>query len=280
MERMERRWSCFTSADIQTIADATPVEKYTSTWLSGGEYMPPFAEKMTGKKIKLCLEHGRSYTYRFLDTHTLQWKRDGEEWREEYCDVLKAPGNDEIYLVQHYCRGSVPPRAHTLVVDLDKGLCTICIARVGNAASAREVQSEFLFGILDGYEDTGERHGYTEDLVGTSILWTYHEKEKAKVKHIYTAPLYYTYVMTSEENKCWVASNPADYIRINDHMYVFVFREERQAGVQGFFLINLTLLHDVGSFFGIQAHGMECCTFGAKGDLASPYAVELCRGNR
>ena len=47
MERMERRWSCFTSADIQTIADATPVEKYTSTWLSGGEYMPPFAEKMT-----------------------------------------------------------------------------------------------------------------------------------------------------------------------------------------------------------------------------------------
>ena len=72
MERMERRWSCFTSADIQTIADATPVEKYTSTWLSGGEYMPPFAEKMTGKNIKLCLEHGRSYTYRFLDTHTLQ----------------------------------------------------------------------------------------------------------------------------------------------------------------------------------------------------------------
>lgn len=280
MKRMERRWSCFTSADIQTIADATPVEKYTSTWLAKGEYMPPFAENLSGKNMKLCMDHGGCYTYRFLDPHTLRWKADEGEWREEYCDVLKVPGDDEIYLIQHYCRRSVPPRAHTLVVDLVKGLCTICIARVGNEASAREVQSEFLFGILAGYDDVGERHDFTEDLVGTSILWTYHEKEQVKIKHIYTAPLYYTYVMTAEDNRCWVASNPADYIKINDHTYAFIFREERQAGVQGFFLINLEILHDVGSFFGVQAHGMECCTFGAKGELVSPYAVELCTKNK
>lgn len=276
MERMERRWSCFTREDIQTIADATPVEKYTSTWLAGGEYMPPFAEELTGKTIKLCLDHSGSYTYRFLNTHTLQWKHEVGEWREEYCEVLRAPGEDEIYLVQHYCKKSVPPRAHTLVLDLDTGLCTLCVAKVGKPASAREVQREFLFGILEGYEEIGKRHEYTKELVGTSILWTYHEKEKVRVKHIYTAPLYYTYIMTTDDNRCWVASNPADYVKINDHMYVFAFIEERQSGVQGFFLINNKTLHDIGSFFGVQAHGMECCTFGAKGELTSPYALELC----
>ena len=83
--------------------------------------------------------------------------------------------------------------------------------------------------------------------------------------------------MTGENNSSWVASNPADYVKINDHMYIFSFVEERQAGTQGFFLINMELLHDVGSFFGVQAHGMECCTFGAKGELSSPYGMELCK---
>lgn len=107
-------------------------------------------------------------------------------------------------------------------------------------------------------------------MVGKSILWTYHDKEDVRIRHIYTAPLYYTYIMKQGEKR-WVASNPADYIKINDHMYIFTFVEERQAGTQGFFLINTETLHDVGSFFGVQATGLECCTFGAKGEWSSPY---------
>lgn len=276
MKRMDRRWSQFTREDIQKIADATPVEKYTYTWLSRGDYMPPFSDRLSGKEVKILLDGGEQYLYRFTGKNELKWSGPDGEVHEEYYEALEAPGEEEIYMVQHYCRKSAPPGAHTLVLDFRSGLVTMCIATVGVPRSAREVGREFLFGIMDGFEDCGKRHGFTEELVGRSILWTYHEKEQVKVKHIYTAPLYYTYIMTGENGSCWVASNPADYVKINDHMYIFSFVEERQAGTQGFFLINMELLHDVGSFFGVQAHGMECCTFGAKGEMASPYGVELC----
>ena len=274
MKRMDRRWSQYTREDIQKIADATPVEKYTCTWLSKGDYMPSFSGRLSGKEIKLLLDSGEQYLYRFTGKRELEWTGPDGVVHEEYYEALEAPGEEAICMVQHYCQKSVPPRAHTLVLDFGTGLVTMCIATVGVPQSAREVGRTFLFGIMDGFEDSGKRHEFTEELVGKSVLWTYHEKEQVKVKHIYTAPLYYTYCMTGENGTCWVASNPADYVKINDHVYIFSFVEERQAGTQGFFLINMELLHDVGSFFGVQAHGMECCTFGAKGELASPYGME------
>lgn len=277
MKRMDRRWSQFTAEDIQKIADATPVEKYTYTWLSRGDYMPPFSERLADKEITILLDDGERYFYRFDGKNELSWSGQDGVMHEEYYEALEAPGEEEILMVQHYCRASAPPRAHTLVLDLKTGLVTMCIATVGVPQSAREVGRVFRFGIMDGVEDCGERHGFTNELVGKAVLWTYHEKEQVKVKHIYTAPLYYTYIMTGENDSNWVASNPADYVKINDHMYIFSFVEERQVGTQGFFLINMELLHDVGSFFGVQAHGMECCTFGAKGELSSPYGMELCK---
>lgn len=277
MERMERRWSEFTKADVQMLADRTPVEQYHYTWLSQGEYMPPFSGQLAGKKITLLFGDGKSYRYHFTDIHQLNWSSGSGEGKEEYYEALQAPGEEEIFFVQFYCKKSVPPTAHTLVLDFKTGLVTLCIAKAGVKPAAREISREFLFGIMEGYEDLGERHGFTEDLVGKAIYWTYHEREEAKIKHVYTAPLYYTYIMSDKDGNCWVASNPADYVKINDHMYVFSFVEERQAGTQGFFLINMDTLHDVGAFFGIQAHGMECCLVGAKGELSSPFALELCK---
>ncbi len=277
MERMDRRWSALTREDVQLLADSTPVERYNSTGLAKGEYTPALSDKLKGKKIKILFEKEECYYYDFVQTNQLVWSADEKGLHKEYCQVLEAPEEEDIFLVQHYCKESVPPAAHTLVLDFKTGLVTLCIAKAGVPQAAREIGRTFLFGIMEGYEEYGYRHDFTEDLVGKSIYWTYIEKENLKIKHIYTAPLYYTYVMTKPDGTCWVASNPANYVKINDHMYVFSFIEERQAGTQGFFLINMKTLHDVGSFFGIHAHGMECCTFGAKGELSSPYAWELCK---
>ena len=76
---------------------------------------------------------------------------------------------------------------------------------------------------------------------------------------------------------CWMASNPADYVKITDDVFIFSFVEERQGGTQGFFVINTKELHDVGSFFGLQPHGLECYTFGAKGEWSEPFAYDWMR---
>lgn len=275
-ERENRRWSYFTMQDVQTIADTTPVERYRITGLGQGPYMPAFTEHFKEERIIFRGDDGNSYTYEFLDDHHLTWCETKGIIHHEYYEALELPDEKGIFLIQHYVKASVPPTAHSIVLDENTGLFTLCIAHVGVADNPREIARTFHFGCIAGKDDPRYRHHFTDDLVGTAIRWTYHDEEKAIVKHVYTAPQYYTYQMTFEDGHCWVASNPANYVRINDHVYIFSFVEERQAGTQGFFLINMETLHDVGSFFGIQAHGMECCMFGAKGQLASPFAVEWC----
>jgi hypothetical protein len=67
-----------------------------------------------------------------------------------------------------------------------------------------------------------------------------------------------------------MASNPADYIKIKDHLYVFSLLEERQTGTQGVFLINTETLHNIGGFVGInEQNRFECYTVGAKGEWST-----------
>lgn len=276
-ERMYRRWSHYTIEDVQELADRVTPEQYTYTSLGQGEYMLPYSDKLAGKEYVFRMDAGSIYTYRFVSIHTLFWKKDDGEEHEEYYEALELPDAPGFFQIQQYCKGSVPPTAHTLVLDCNSGLVTLCIAKTCTiAAEPRDITREFLFGIADGYTDTGMRHCYTEDLVGTAIYWTYSKEKNIRIKHIYSSPRYYTYQMTNDEGQCWMASNPADFLKIADGIYVFSFLEDRQVGTQGFFLINMKTLHDVGSFFGIHAYGMESCMVAAKGELTSPFAFDWC----
>ena len=305
-KRMDRRWSQLTAADVQSIADAATVEQYSKSGF-GRQFSPEFTDALVGRPLLIKLDDGRTYEYTFRSLHELAWRRTDESafdadgdaatltddrnaWAKqggperlsdtdehvEYYESLPTPGAENLIFLQHYVKGSVPPTAHMLVIDTDSGLVTFCISRIGVPASAIEVSREFGFGILDGYDDTGTRHGFTEELVGNAIYWTYSDADAVKVKHIYTAPLYYTYSMAVPDGRCWVASNPADYVKLSDGIYLFAFTEERQAGYQGMFVINLSLLHDVASFFGVNAQGMFLSTTGARGELSDAYSWDMC----
>ena len=99
-------------------------------------------------------------------------------------------------MIQYYCHGSVPPTAYTVVVDFQTGLVTVCKAQFCLGYNPREVTRTFRFGILDGYEDTGKRHEFTTDLVGKSILWTYHDKEDVASAYLYSTFILYIYYET------------------------------------------------------------------------------------
>ncbi len=284
LQRMQRRWSNFTAADVQLIADRTTVEQYTSGGFAKADYKPPCTPILAGRMLEIAFSDGLRYTFVFRDSHHLIWNREADgpdktdsdsALHEEYYEALPVPGAPQIIFVQQYVRGSAPPTAHSLVIDLESGLVTLCRAQIGVPAAAREVTRTWHFGLIEGYEDPGRRHAHTTELVGKAVFWTYYEKEQVRVKHIYSAPMYYSYTMLDPATgNCWMASNPADYVKITDDVFIFSFVEERQAGTQGFFVINTKKLHDVGSFFGLQPHGLECYTFGAKGEWSEPFAYD------
>ena len=279
LQRMQRRWSNFTAADVQLIADRTTVEQYTSGGFAKADFKPDYTDVLAGKKLEIAFADGLHYTFDFKDAHQLFWSCDAaanqNEGSEAYYEALLVPGAPHIVFVQQYVQGSVPPTAHSLVIDTETGLVTLCRATIGVPAAAREVSRTWHFGLIDGYADPEYRHAHTTELVGKAVFWTYYEKEQVRVKHIYSAPLYYSYTMLDPATgNCWMASNPVDYVKITDDVFIFSFVEERQGGTQGFFVINTKELHDVGSFFGLQPHGLECYTFGAKGEWSEPFAYD------
>ena len=282
LQRMQRRWSNFTAADVQLIADRTTVEQYTSGGFAKADFKPDYTDALAGKKLEIAFADGLHYTFDFKDAHQLFWSCDAaanqNESSEAYYEALLVPGAPHIVFVQQYVQGSAPPTAHSLVIDTETGLVTLCLATIGVPAAAREVSRTWHFGLIEGYADPGYRHAHTTELVGKAVFWTYYEKEQVRVKHIYSAPLYYSYTMLDPATgNCWMASNPADYVKITDDVFIFSFVEERQGGTQGFFVINTKELHDVGSFFGLQPHGLECYTFGDKGEWSEPFAYDRMR---
>ena len=298
-KRMERRWTQLLPPDVQWQADNTPPEVYTKCSFKG-PHTPELCDELVGKSFRAVLTPGRNanaaapvlfeeggsweYTLEVTGLNSAQWslhklgEDDQLEKTDAYIEVMKLPcaegANENIYFVQYHCKGSKPPCAHMLFTDLDTGLLTLQVCTVGVPASAIEVTHEFLHGLLDGYTDSGYRHGFTEDLVGRAIQWTYDPKQT--IRHIYSSPYYYTYEMRTDDGKCWMASNPADFIKLSDHVYVVSFVEERQTGNQVCALINTDILHDVVSFFGVRHKGMQLGLAGAVGELASPYAWDLC----
>jgi phenolic acid decarboxylase len=269
MKRVYRTWSQLTAVDVQRICDQTSPDKYTKGGLGDGEFMPEYSSDLDGKHIVLNFNN-TTWNYHFIESRTLTFDySDGKEINAR-CNVHQAPGVKDVYFIQHYCSDSTPPTARTIIIDFNTGRATMVVATLNHPKNPAQVQREFMFGTIEGVTASGDPHSFTNDLVGTAINWRYH-RQAPVIKHIYSSPYYYTY--TGNFGGTWMASNPADYVKINDHLYIFSMVEERQTGVQGLFLINMKTLHDVGSFFGCHAVGMECYTVGAKGELTTMHTT-------
>ena len=267
MIRMQRRWNSLTAETVQKLFDEAQPEVYSHGGLGGGPYMPAYSDALTGRRFTLEFSDMQPVEYRFEDIHRLTMTEAGVS-HTDYADIHEAePG---LYFIHHAIHGSTPPRINTVVLDTNTGLVTLVRAQIGNEAEAREVSRTFHFGRIAGYDGYPEElHHFTSDLVGKAIYWTYHETGFPPLKHIYSCEYYYSYVMATDE-ACWMASNPADYVKISDHQYIFSFLEERQTGVQGLFLIDTDKLLDVGCFTGINGEDrFECYTVGAKGEFTT-----------
>ncbi len=256
------------------MADATPPEKFRKGDWGGGPYMPAQSTDLVGRTFEIKCDDGLEITYAFTDKEKLVWNS-GDGGHSDICDVHTiTPG---LYFVNHYVLGSAPPESHQLVLDLDNGLVTLNIAKLDHPEEPRDVVRKFHFGLITncGYTDPGYRHSFTEDMVGRAIYWSYKDDRPA-VKHMYITPYFYT--VSGTRTPDWAASNPADYVKIRDGVYVFSFLEWRQSGAQGFFLMDFWKMHDVGCFFGMEPEGVVCYTIGAKGEWAD-YLYTL-PGNR
>jgi hypothetical protein len=229
---------------------------------------PAFDDRLIGKRLDIQYDNGLRLNYIFDSLHSLTWwTEDSSELHMEYYECLAADEN--ILQVTHLRKGTFPQQSVILAIDLDTRLVTTFFCQFGNEFAAREVTRDIVFGYLieEGKEAPEERHSLTSDLVGRSIIWTYHSD--FIIQHVYTSPYYSAFMDFSTFYGGVMIPAPCSYVKLNDHVYIYSWVETEASGTQGFCLMNLFTMHDVGCFFGInmQDH-FEFYTFGATGEFA------------
>ncbi|MBP3372284.1 MAG: MoaF N-terminal domain-containing protein [Clostridia bacterium] len=267
--RMPRRWESLTEEQVFAAAQAATPEEYSNRGFANGPFKPAYEESLIGKKFEFIFDEGIACTYEFNALHELIWTQDGVSKKEYY--MGHASSKEGVYFVQHMIENSRPVQSRTLIFDVEENLVTLIHAQIGNGIEPREVAREFYFGYIktDAPAPTA-RHAFTRDLIGKAITWTY-SYDDFYVKHIYSSEYFYTYAMLKGDG-CWMASNPADFVKIKDGLYIFSFLEERQVGTQAVFLMDLDKMHDVASFFSINTdRQLECYTAGAVGVWDTPH---------
>ena len=260
-KRWYRKWNLDIPAEEveRVAAKATPPEEYTVSRLAG-PYTPPNSEDLIGKTLTF---RGEDRVFRFIfdGPHALRFSEADGEDKACYCDVKTL--DHELYLVNQLIPGYPRTRQVTLVADLRSGCATVCDAHIGTPYSNTDVGREFIFGRLDGEFAGGELHHFTSELIGKAFSWDYGPGRMC-VKHMYTSNLYYTYSMSTEDG-AWIASNPADYVKLRDGVFLFSFVEERQPGTQGLFVIDVNNSHDMGCFYGYNPERIVSACIGALG---------------
>ena len=267
MPRYSGAYPTYTEEDIARI-----VRESTEYWKGGlSANRPPFETCLAGKELTLRFDERGPIHYRFEDDHKLTWTDEEQpEPKEEYYECLRA--DDEVLFFLHILRGTRPQRARLIIWSTDTNRVTMFACKIGNQFSPREVDREILFGYADrGTPPTGEPHSLTDDLIGKSIIWTY--GPNFTIQHIYASRWYSAFVDYNSPIGGAMLDSPCNYVKINDHVYIYSWIEIEGAGVQGFALMNLWTMHDVGCFFGINGSGhFECYTFGAVGEYAGQLA--------
>ena len=233
------------------------------------QYCPPLCFELAGKRFELAMDDGYAFCLNFTDGTSVEWSRAGGEAGTAPYKCLKA--DDTTYLVSYELTDVTPRVNHTFALDLENMLVTRIAARVGdNPQFPYLVNTEFTFGAIrrEGRELTFKRHGYTSDMIGSAVQWTY--GGELVTVHIYYCANFYRLTSPAGSKEDWAfkelmaalpsTDEPAVYIKLKDGMYLFSLTEQNaERLLQGrfqfrsntlCFLQNYRRMTQVGRAFG------------------------------
>ncbi len=241
----------------------------------------PTSDYLVGKELTLRFDNGPAVDYRFADSHTLRWRREGERaWHEErYESWESAPG---VVMFGHLLSGAPRHDSYTIVADFEHGLATCLHGTMGTPYMGNEAAAETWFGVVEMQGLTPpkyRRHGYTDELVGRAISWSY--SPGLTSMHLYSTPHSLSWIIFTDSGAGGMEwSGPASYVKIRDGLYLAYWLEEACNGTLGMILINMRTMHDCGVGYHCDRDGLRLNSMGAHArhagrfDINRFYAIE------
>jgi len=242
------------------------------------KYRGPAVTELAGQSFHLVLDDGKEGAVTFLTGDLVTWTPIGGSPRLEKYDCLKV--DEDTYFVSTELSNFHPRTAIILVLDLEQKLVTVMYSRQEvDALHPDKVVNDFTFGAIKeaGKDLPKYRHGFTEDLMGARISWTY--SDGFAVPHVYYAARYMRAGMPRNvemdpKRAEAMKKNPYDvtcsYVKIKKYIYLVSFIEDftvsrGTVGSSLTLLMDISRLHDVGRSYGTWAGKWENYLFSALG---------------
>ena len=245
------------------------------------QYCPPRCYELAGQTLRFVVDTGEgagTYVLNFTGKDRLEWRYEGGAPKAETYECRKSDDENELVTFLRCAMGE-------------------------NPMGPLLVESHFGFGYIavEGKEHTDRRrHGFTADLTGTCVRWTY--GHALSTVHVYHDPHWYRigYPKSRTDTKELPDSTkkfremmkempssdePASYVRIKEGMYFVSATEQNLEKILaerfGFrsdnlcFLDNWDRMYSVGRGFGTKTtDGVDAELFVMIGKYASPEEVD------
>ncbi len=274
--------------------------------LSISQYCPPACYELAGKRFDLVMDTGEDAgdaVLNFIDETKVEWGIKGADGlKTEKYECRKV--DDRTYLVSYCIEGKIPRENHTWILDIEQNLVTFLRCAMGeNPYWPYLIGSHFTFGYIkeEGREHTDlKRHGFTDDVTGTCVKWTY--GHVAATVHVYHNTNWYRITFPKDDasskealemsemftemmKKLPGSDEPAFYVKIKEGIYLISITEQNMEKILGdkvgfrsdtlCFLDNWNRLYSVGRGFGtMTTDGQDREIFVMIGKYGSPADVD------
>ena len=216
-------------------------------------------EALAGKKLELYLEDNTKLFIDFQSASQLKWGKLNESPKEEQYQAIAV--RSDIFFVDWVYHEDTN-QSMSLVVDLVAQEATLVCSvlpnqedaipnlngriRKDNDLSAVKVRITHA-GI--GRERRQKVHQKTQELVGKRIKYTYGDQHT--YEHIYLNESLFAWHCLAGEGKGSAQTNPVDYLKPGEALYLFIWREVIAAWV-GIIVIDLSQNRTAGKTFWIK----------------------------
>ncbi|MDR1644438.1 MAG: molybdenum cofactor biosynthesis F family protein [Tannerellaceae bacterium] len=259
-----------------TIEEVVEVASRTKGWKGAFDFpgkekkMMEHSTLLDNRSFSLVFDNGVVWEYEIGSGFQMRFRPEGGEWKQERYDAFEA--DDQLVFFTHTTDNDCPIDALQYAIDLKNGLVTCIRSTFDNAKSPRDPRQQWLFGVIkaEGIQPSGQRHGFTDELLGHSYTWEY--SDDISSQHVYTTTESFTYAIISSAGPSVMGSFPCKYVKIRDGVYMLSWIEMRSQGIQGILLFNTKTMHDCGTCHGLtHDQTFEFNTFGAESRGAGRY---------
>ena len=230
-----------------------------------GDNILPFSALLVGKEFTLRYDYdGPVWNYRIIDIHNLEWKAEGETlWQKETYRGFEV--DDNLVFLGHIHSGSRPRASRKIALDLNNGLTTCILSKMGTKYYGNETSYRALFGVVEmkGLEAPKYvRHELTHELAGRSITTTY--SDQGASMHLFTTPHSSAWTIFMADQTLgmqWCA--PSIYVKLRDGVYIYTECEEACNGAEMCVLLNDKNMFYSGFGFSGGETGVSLIMIGA-----------------